>query len=38
MLLKTETLFMALRHYDYDIYGILVLIYIEQLQQYLSSL
>ena len=29
---------MALRHYDYDIYGFLVLIYIEQLQQYLSSL
>ena len=38
MFLQRETLFMALRHYDYDIYGFLVLIYIEQLQQYLSSL
>ena len=35
---QKEPLFMALWHYDYDIYGILVLIYIEQLQKYLSSL
>ena len=38
MFLQRATLFMALRHYDYDIYGFLLLIYIEQLQQHLSSL